>query len=91
MTTSPPTLFRRMLRYYGYFTLALVVFFLIIAALEWVGVPHKPLGYLLLFATILIYAGIGFMAKTTNISDYYVAGRRVPAHLNCKAVAPPRI
>ena len=87
VTASPLSLFQRMLRYYGYFTLALVVFFLLIAALEWVGVPHKPLGYLLLFATILIYAGIGFMAKTTNINDYYVAGRRVPALFNGMAVA----
>jgi cation/acetate symporter len=86
----PPTrltLFARMSRFYGYFTLLLVLFFMVIALLEWLGVPNKPLGYALLFATLLIYAGIGFMAKTSNVIDYYVAGRRIPALFNGMAVA----
>ena len=29
--------------------------------------------------TIIIYAAIGIMSRTTNVSEYYVAGRRVPA------------
>jgi len=35
-----------------------------------------------LFATILLYAGIGFMSKTADVGEYYVAGRRVPALFN---------
>ena len=44
--------------------------------------PNKILGYMFLFATILLYAGIGFMSKTADVSEYYVAGRRVPALFN---------
>ena len=35
-----------------------------------------------LAATILLYAGIGFMSKTSDVGEYYVAGRRVPALFN---------
>jgi cation/acetate symporter len=45
-------------------------------------VPNKALGYMFLFATILLYAGIGFMSKTADVGEYYVAGRRVPALFN---------
>lgn len=83
----PRSFFTRLVRYYGFFLLGLLSFFLIIGALEWAGVPHKPLGYLLLFSTILIYAGIGLLAKTSSLDDYYVAGRRVPALFNGLAIA----
>ena len=33
-------------------------------------------------ATVLLYAGIGVMSKTADVSEYYVAGRRVPALFN---------
>jgi cation/acetate symporter len=46
------------------------------------GVPNKILGYIFLFATIMLYAGIGFMSKTADVGEYYVAGRRVPALFN---------
>ena len=46
------------------------------------GVPNRILGYLFLFATIMLYAGIGFMSKTAEVGEYYVAGRRVPALFN---------
>jgi cation/acetate symporter len=45
-------------------------------------VPNKILGYIFLFATIGLYAGIGIMSKTADVSEYYVAGRRVPALFN---------
>jgi cation/acetate symporter len=31
---------------------------------------------------VLLYAGIGFMSRTSDASEYYVAGRRVPAVYN---------
>ncbi len=46
------------------------------------GVPNKILGYLFLFATIGLYAGIGIMSRTADVAEYYVAGRRVPAFFN---------
>jgi cation/acetate symporter len=35
-----------------------------------------------LAAIVLLYAGIGFITRTTDADEYYVAGRRVPALYN---------
>ena len=69
-------------KYYSFYTLGFVGFVVLIAILEQMGVPNKVLGYLFLFATIGLYAGIGIMSKTAEVSEYYVAGRRVPALFN---------
>ncbi len=45
------------------------------------------LGYVFLFATIAIYASIGLMSRTSDITDYYIAGRKVPAIFNGMATA----
>ena len=42
-----------------------------------------------LAATVLLYAGIGFMSRTSDASEYYVAGRRVPAIYNGMATGSP--
>jgi cation/acetate symporter len=52
--------FSRLLRFYSVYTGGVVAFIICMAGLEWSGVPNRYLGYLFLFATILIYAGIGF-------------------------------
>ena len=69
-------------KYYTFYTGGFVTFVIIVGILEQLGVPNKILGYIFLFATILLYAGIGFMAKTADVGEYYVAGRRVPALFN---------
>jgi cation/acetate symporter len=69
-------------RYYSFYTGGFIAFVIIIGILEQMGVPNKILGYIFLFATIGLYAGIGFMAKTSDVGEYYVAGRRVPALFN---------
>jgi cation/acetate symporter len=69
-------------KYYTFYTGGFIAFVIIVGILEQMGVPNKILGYLFLFATILLYAGIGFMSKTAEVSEYYVAGRRVPALFN---------
>jgi cation/acetate symporter len=74
--------YRQLKRYYGFYTLGFVTFILCVGLLEMLGTPHRLLGYLLLFVTILLYAGIGFLSKTAEVSEYYVAGRRVPALFN---------
>jgi cation/acetate symporter len=74
--------FNQLKRYYTFYTGGFVGFVVLVGALEMMGVPNKILGYLFLFATILLYAGIGFMSKTADVSEYYVAGRRVPALFN---------
>jgi cation/acetate symporter len=46
------------------------------------GMPPRIIGYIFLAATIALYAGIGIMSKTADVSEYYVAGRSVPALFN---------
>jgi cation/acetate symporter len=55
---------------------------LILAALEQMGVPDKIIGYLFVALTIGVYAYIGILSRTMQVSEYYVAGRRVPAIYN---------
>jgi cation/acetate symporter len=69
-------------RYYSFYTGGFVAFVILVGILEQLGVPNKILGYIFLFATIMLYAGIGFMSKTADVGEYYVAGRRVPALFN---------
>ena len=67
--------------YIGY-TAGFLVFLLLLAALERLGLPRSWIGYTFLLATVLLYAGIGVMSRTSDASEYYVAGRRVPAVFN---------
>ena len=69
-------------KYYTFYTGGFIAFVILVGILEQMGVPNKILGYMFLFATILLYAGIGFMSKTAEVAEYYVAGRRVPALFN---------
>ena len=67
---------------YGTYTGGFIGFIILLAILEQVGVPNKILGYLFVGFTIAVYAVIGVMTRTAQISEYYVAGRRVPAFYN---------
>src|SRR6266536_5410598 len=67
---------------YGTYTGGFVGFIVLLAVLEQVGVPNKILGYLFVFFTLAVYAIIGVATRTAQLSEYYVAGRRVPALYN---------
>jgi cation/acetate symporter len=67
---------------YGAYTGGFLGFVILLAILEQLGVPNKILGYLFVFFTLMVYAVIGIMTRTAKISEYYVAGRRVPAFYN---------
>jgi cation/acetate symporter len=69
-------------RMYGTYTGGFIGFIILLALLELAGVPNKILGYLFVGFTIAVYAVIGVMTRTAQISEYYVAGRRVPAFYN---------
>ena len=69
-------------RMYGTYTGGFVGFIVLLAILEQVGVPNRILGYLFVFFTLAVYAVIGVMTRTAQVSEYYVAGRRVPAFYN---------
>lgn len=67
---------------YSIYTGGFIGFVIFLAILEQLGVPNKIIGYLFVFMTIGIYALIGIMSRTTQVSEYYVAGRSVPAVYN---------
>ena len=64
---------------YGTYTGGFIAFITSLAILEQVGVPNKILGDLFVFFTLAVYAIIGVMTRTAEVSEYYVAARRVPA------------
>ena len=69
-------------RFYSAYTLGLIVFVGALAVAERMGLPRLWIGSIFLLSTIALYAGIGMMSRTTDASEYYVAGRRVPALYN---------
>ena len=69
-------------RVYGFYTGGFLAFVIFLAILEQVGVPNKILGYLFVFFTIAVYAIIGVLSRTAQVSEYYVAGRKGPAFYN---------
>jgi cation/acetate symporter len=78
---------QRLKAYYSWYTLGFVVFLIVLSILEKEGIPRVWIGYLFLFSTIVLYAGIGIMSRTSDVAEYYVAGRRVPALFNGMATA----
>lgn len=69
-------------RYYALYTISFFVFILVLGILERYGMPPRWIGYAFLFLTIILYATIGVMARTSNVVEYYVAGRKIPAVFN---------
>jgi cation/acetate symporter len=67
---------------YAIYTGSFAGFVIFLGILEFFGVPDKILGYLFIFLTIGVYALIGVLSRTAEVSEYYVAGRSVPALYN---------
>src|SRR5690606_9319062 len=67
---------------YTWYIGGFVLFVIVLAILEQMGLPRSWIGIIFLLATIGLYAGIGIMSRTTEAAEYYVAGRRVPAIYN---------
>ena len=78
---------RKLDRRYGLYTLGVVLFIGGLAVLENTGWPRGWIGTTFLIATVAIYAVIGLASRTTDETEYYVAGRRVPAMYNGMATA----
>ena len=69
-------------RYYAFYSLSFLAFVIALGVLEYYGMPPRWIGYSFLFLTIILYATIGVMARTSNVAEYYVAGRKIPAVFN---------
>ena len=72
---------------YGLYALCFFAFVAMLAFLEQRGMSTRWIGYAFLFFTILLYASIGITTRTSDVTEYYVAGRRVPAVFNGMATA----
>ena len=74
----------------GRYALFLLGFWLLIglmAIADRAGIARSWLGASFLVLTVAAYAGIGFICRTSNEAEYFVAGRRVPALFNGLATA----
>lgn len=67
---------------YGTYTGGFIAFTILLAIAEQMGVPNRIIGYAFVFLTIGVYAYIGILSRTMDLSEYYVAGRVVPSFYN---------
>ncbi len=72
---------------YGLYTGGFIVFILIMAVLEQMGLSAEAIGIVFVAFTVLIYAAIGWLSRTMQVDAYYVAGRQVPSVFNGMATA----
>lgn len=86
-TKSKGTFIENLPKVYGLYTGGFVLFILLMAVLEQVGVSSETIGILFVAFTVCIYAGIGWLSRTMQVDAYYVAGRQVPAVFNGMATA----
>jgi cation/acetate symporter len=81
-TQTKPAFIANLNKIYGGYTGGFIFFVLVLAVLEQMGVPNKIIGYCFVFLTIGVYAYIGIISRTSELSEYYVAGRVVPPVFN---------
>lgn len=58
-----------------------------LGTLEQLGVPNLYIGYLFFMLPLIGYTFAGILSRPTHLSDFYVAGRQVPAFYNGIATA----
>ena len=67
---------------YAMYTGGFIIFVILLAIGEQMGMSNAAIGYTYMGITIGLYAVIGISSRTAKISEYYVAGRSVPALFN---------
>ncbi|MCM2538834.1 VC_2705 family sodium/solute symporter [Burkholderia glumae] len=78
---------RRLIRAYACYTIGFLAFVLLLWRIERMTGPGVWIGYVFLFVPIAVYAVIGLLSRTSDLVEYYVAGRRVPSAFNGMATA----
>ncbi|MBI0327848.1 sodium:solute symporter family protein [Burkholderia plantarii] len=78
---------RRLIRAYACYTIGFLAFVLLLWRIERTTGPGVWIGYVFLFVPIAVYAVIGLLSRTSDLVEYYVAGRRVPSAFNGMATA----
>lgn len=74
-------------RNYTVYALALVAFGCLMALLSALGVPDLVIGALFSIFTLTLCVVVGLLHPTMRITEYFAAGRRVPAVFNGMATA----
>jgi len=64
---------------YLLYTGGFIGFVIILTIAEQMGMPNAAIGYTYMGITIGLYGVISLISRTAKISEYYVAGRAVPA------------
>ena len=77
-----PGYLNKLFRYYSFYTGGFVGFLFALAVAEFMGTPERWIGWIFMGSTVALYAAIGFFSRTSDVDEYYVAGRRVPAVYN---------
>lgn len=86
-TTIPSSYLWRLHRMLALYVLGVLAFLGTMVWAEEQGLARHWIGPIFLFTTVMVYAGIGVYARTSNPEDYYVAGRRIPPMYNGMAAA----
>jgi cation/acetate symporter len=76
-------LHRAFATYIGY----LLLFLLVMALAERMGMSKQWVGAIFLVVSVGLYAVIGIYSRTVDANEYFVAGRRIPAFYNGMATA----
>jgi cation/acetate symporter len=77
----------RLSKAYAFYTVGFFVFIYLMWRIERALGAGPWVGYVFLFLPIAVYAVIGLLCRTSDVVEYYVAGRRVPAFFNGMATA----
>jgi cation/acetate symporter len=80
-------LVNRLARAYALYAAAFFVFIYLMWRIERTIGAGPWVGYVFLFLPIAVYAVIGLLSRTSDVVEYYVAGRRVPSFFNGMATA----
>ena len=67
--TENKQFFNQLKRYYTWYTGGFVAFVVFLAIAEQMGLSRAWIGYIFLFATITLYAGIGVMSRTVDVAE----------------------
>ncbi|BET26793.1 cation/acetate symporter [Limnobacter thiooxidans] len=74
-------------RFFSVLTLGFLVCIGVAAAMESYGIGRQWIGYFFIFITFGAYAVIGLLSRTSDMYEYFVASRTVPAAYNGMATA----
>ncbi len=82
LNTSYPTANPRLGTSFGIFTSAFASLVLMLIILEQLGLERSWVSQLIITLPVLFYAGIGIVARTANLEDFFISGQRVPPLYN---------